>query len=82
MLGFLLLIAMVTNLIISQYINYLIFCFIKGIPVIVQPSEETTGIEGQVAAGSKEKLLYLENKKPKWDDAHGGHVLNFQVSSQ
>lgn len=23
-------------------------------------------------------LLSLVNKKPKWDDAHGGHVLNFQ----
>ena len=23
-------------------------------------------------------LIPLVNKKPKWDDAHGGHVLNFQ----
>lgn len=23
-------------------------------------------------------LMSLVNKKPKWDDAHGGHVLNFQ----
>jgi len=25
------------------------------------------------------KLFMLKNKKPKWDDSHGGHVLNFQV---
>jgi hypothetical protein len=28
------------------------------------------------------KLFMLKNKKPKWDDAHGGHVLNFQVCAQ
>lgn len=26
----------------------------------------------------KGKLLQLVNVKPKWDDVHGGHVLNFQ----
>ena len=25
------------------------------------------------------RLLMLRNKKPKWDSAHGGHVLNFLV---
>lgn len=25
-----------------------------------------------------QKLFLLRNKQPKWDEAHGGHVLNFQ----
>lgn len=25
------------------------------------------------------RLFFLQNKAPKWDEAHGGHVLNFQV---
>jgi hypothetical protein len=29
---------------------------------------------------SLHRLLSLQNKKPKWDESHGGHVLNFQVS--
>ncbi len=33
---------------------------------------------GNGSSGSK--LFYLQNKAPKWDEAHGGHVLNFQVS--
>ena len=29
--------------------------------------------------GNYSKLLMLRNKRPKWDSAHGGHVLNFLV---
>jgi hypothetical protein len=25
------------------------------------------------------RLIRLANKQPRWDEAHGGHVLNFQV---
>eukprot|EP01038_Epipyxis_sp_PR26KG_P006556 gene6556-9005_t len=25
-----------------------------------------------------DRMIYLQNKTPKWDEAHGGHVLNFQ----
>jgi hypothetical protein len=27
-----------------------------------------------------DKLIRLVNKKPKWDESHGGHVLNFQAN--
>jgi hypothetical protein len=27
---------------------------------------------------NNKKVIYLQNKKPKWDEQHGGHVLNFQ----
>lgn len=35
-------------------------------------------MEARIAARQYDKMLQLENKKPRWDDAHGGHVLNFQ----
>ena len=28
--------------------------------------------------GDDNKLFVLRNKEPKWDEVHGGHVLNFQ----
>jgi len=31
--------------------------------------------------GKLDRLIFLQNKKPKWDDTHGGHVLNFQVDT-
>jgi hypothetical protein len=33
-----------------------------------------------IVPSNYDKLFMLRNKKPKWDDAHGGHVLNFRVS--
>jgi tubby and related proteins len=35
-------------------------------------------MNSKVDSGRYSNLLPLVNKKPKWDDAHGGHVLNFQ----
>eukprot|EP00601_Ochromonadales_sp_CCMP2298_P015229 CAMPEP_0173232172 /NCGR_PEP_ID=MMETSP1142-20121109/8815_1 /TAXON_ID=483371 /ORGANISM="non described non described, Strain CCMP2298" /LENGTH=391 /DNA_ID=CAMNT_0014161657 /DNA_START=129 /DNA_END=1301 /DNA_ORIENTATION=- len=32
----------------------------------------------KASGGGGGRLIYLQNKAPKWDDAHGGHVLNFQ----
>lgn len=43
-----------------------------------QPSCEEDGIHSRIQAGSHSNLLHMINKKPKWDDTHGGHVLNFQ----
>ena len=36
-------------------------------------------MEAQIDQKQTEKMLYLQNKAPKWDETHGGHVLNFQV---
>lgn len=38
-------------------------------------------MEAQIDQKQTEKMLYLQNKAPKWDDTHGGHVLNFQVGT-
>lgn len=47
-------------------------------PAIWQPESEEFGIESQVDARNFDRLFTLRNKTPKWDEAHGGHVLNFQ----
>ena len=43
-----------------------------------QPNCEEDGITSRIQGGSYSNLLFMINKKPKWDDTHGGHVLNFQ----
>ena len=50
-----------------------------GIATTWQHDDENAGIEKTVESGRFDKLLSLQNKKPKWASAHGGHVLNFQV---
>lgn len=55
-----------------------------GAAVLWQPSRPEDGIESFIDAQggtvrNTSRLMYLNNKKPKWDDAHGGHVLNFHV---
>ena len=53
----------------------------SGIASVLQPREELETIQGKVDGNNDVgDLLALVNKKPKWDDAHGGHVLNFQVN--
>ena len=55
-----------------------------GRPALWQPSSPDSSIEAVVArqggrgCGGDKKLERLVNKKPKWDDTYGGHVLNFQ----
>ena len=49
-----------------------------GSACIWQPESEEEGMNINVDSGCYSNLLPLVNKKPKWDDAHGGHVLNFQ----
>lgn len=46
-----------------------------------QPNTEEGSMEARVEAKDVSELLYLQNKTPKWDEAHGGHVLNFQVTT-
>ncbi|RYY91372.1 MAG: hypothetical protein EOO11_22805, partial [Chitinophagaceae bacterium] len=51
-------------------------------PTLWQPREEEQGMEAAVEAGgwgsrAPERLMTLRNKVPQWDEAHGGHVLNF-----
>jgi tubby and related proteins len=43
-----------------------------------QPSSEDHGMNARIDERQFSNLIPLVNKKPKWDDAHGGHVLNFQ----
>lgn len=55
-----------------MYCLYLIFLPFSS-------SSEEGGMEAQIDQKQTEKMLYLQNKAPKWDETHGGHVLNFQV---
>jgi len=50
-----------------------------GVATVVQPATEDDTLGALVDRRECDALLSLVNKKPKWDDAHGGHVLNFQV---
>lgn len=49
-----------------------------GVPAVWQPDSEARGLEAAVEEKRFDKLVTLRNKVPKWDEAHGGHVLNFQ----
>lgn len=64
-----------------------------GLVSVWQPEEEGSGLERRVEqlqagdavrqhwdrqGGDDGKLFLLRNKEPKWDETHGGHVLNFQ----
>ena len=53
-----------------------------GVATMVQPSTEEDTLGALVERRDCDALLSLVNKKPKWDDAHGGHVLNFQVRAE
>ncbi len=48
-----------------------------GKVTVWQPEDDDSGIEAHIKVNDISKLIYLENKQPKWDAAHGGHVLNF-----
>mmetsp|Transcript_9111 Transcript_9111/g.8982 ORF Transcript_9111/g.8982 Transcript_9111/m.8982 type:complete len:404 (-) Transcript_9111:322-1533(-) len=49
-----------------------------GSASVWQPNNEDLGMNANIEKQRYNNLLPLMNKKPKWDDAHGGHVLNFQ----
>ena len=51
----------------------------SGAAAIWQPDSELTGMEAHIEEKQFDRMVYLQNKAPKWDEAHGGHVLNFQV---
>ena len=44
-----------------------------------QASRDSVMSDAVNGSNGGNKLFYLQNKAPKWDEAHGGHVLNFQV---
>lgn len=52
----------------------------SNVSTIWQPDSESAGMEAHVDENKTERMMYLQNKAPKWDEAHGGHVLNFQVA--
>lgn len=35
-------------------------------------------MEANIERKRVDGMIFLKNKTPKWDEAHGGHVLNFQ----
>jgi tubby and related proteins len=49
-----------------------------GSASVWQPNCEEDGMNMKIDGGRYSNLMPLVNKKPKWDDTHGGHVLNFQ----
>lgn len=49
-----------------------------GSASVWQPNCEEDGMNMRIDGGRYSNLMPLVNKKPKWDDTHGGHVLNFQ----
>jgi len=48
-----------------------------GAATVWQPAEAEEGMEAKIKGGKVDDLKVLRNKKPRWDAAHGGHVLNF-----
>jgi len=50
----------------------------SGVATVWQPDSETVGMEAAIERNDLSRMIYLQNKTPKWDEAHGGHVLNFQ----
>ncbi len=50
----------------------------SGVPVEWRPPTEGQGMEYNINNNKLDKMFLLRNKAPKWDEAHGGHVLNFQ----
>jgi hypothetical protein len=53
----------------------------SNVASVWQPDSETVGMEAHIDENKLDRLVYLQNKAPKWDEAHGGHVLNFQVGA-
>lgn len=49
----------------------------SGLATVWQPDSEANGMEAKITEKNLDKIFRLKNKIPKWDDAHGGHVLNF-----
>lgn len=49
-----------------------------GRATVFKPMEHTKGIEAAVERRDSDAIMFLANKRPKWDDSVGGHVLNFQ----
>mmetsp|Transcript_26112 Transcript_26112/g.34302 ORF Transcript_26112/g.34302 Transcript_26112/m.34302 type:complete len:410 (+) Transcript_26112:198-1427(+) len=57
-------------------------CFIPstsgvGVAQPWRPQTEEETISHHVEQDETDQLMTLENKRPKWDEGHGGHVLNF-----
>jgi len=48
-----------------------------GSATVWQPEDPEEGMEAKIKANQVSDLKALKNKKPRWDAAHGGHVLNF-----
>lgn len=50
----------------------------NGMVTVWQPDSENASMEAKVEEKDFDRMIFLQNKAPKWDEAHGGHVLNFQ----
>ncbi len=49
-----------------------------GITSNWQPENDDCGMENAIDQKQFDRIFRLVNKSPKWDEQHGGHVLNFQ----
>lgn len=49
-----------------------------GTAAVFKPREDKDGLEAADAKKDTERVMVLQNKRPKWDDTIGGHVLNFR----
>lgn len=54
------------------------FVSASGVPAVWQPDNDDNGMEANIERKRVDGMIFLKNKTPKWDEAHGGHVLNFQ----
>eukprot|EP00753_Platysulcus_tardus_P018132 PLAT6733.2.p1 GENE.PLAT6733.2~~PLAT6733.2.p1 ORF type:complete len:371 (+),score=141.75 PLAT6733.2:47-1159(+) len=48
-----------------------------GVPVVWKPREDEDKMISRYESKETERMTLLRNKRPKWDEAVGGHVLNF-----
>lgn len=48
-----------------------------GRAVVFKPMEAGKGIDSAIESKDAERVMFLRNKRPKWDESVGGHVLNF-----
>ena len=63
----------------EKSMNTFIENYLAGLSSPKVSDRRMSGISSPGGDAPQNKLIMLRNKKPKWDDAHGGHVLNFQV---
>ena len=47
---------------------------------MIEEAASASSTAGSASTIIADKMFFLQNKPPKWDEEHKGHVLNFHVS--